>query len=75
MVDNIDLQSFATTSGPFCLTSDQVSLKYFKWLPRKCPKTIQKGTQNWPFSGQIFTLKTKSRQKSDERKFIVDFEY
>ena len=66
MVDNIDLQSFATTSGPFSATSDQVSSKYLKWLPRKCPKTIQKGTQNWPFSGQIFTLKTRSRQKSDD---------
>ena len=66
MVDDIDLQSFATTSGPFCLTYDQVSSKYFKWLPRKCPKSIQKGSQNWPFSGQIFTLKMRSRQKSDD---------
>ena len=66
MVDNIDLQSFATASRPFCLTSDQVSSTYFKWLSRKCPKTIQKGTQNWPCLGQIFTLKIKSREKLDD---------
>ena len=66
MVDNIDLQSFATASRPFCLTSDQVSSIYFKWLSRKCPKTIKKGTQNWPFLGQIFSQKTKSYEKMND---------
>ena len=46
MDDHIALQSSATDWYPFGPTSDQVSSKYFKWLPRKCPKTIQKGTKN-----------------------------
>ena len=56
MVANDNLLTFATDSSPFYLTSDQFSSKYFKWLPRNCPKTIQKGTKNWPFSAPFKTV-------------------
>ena len=66
MAQSEGLWSFAAALYPFCLTSDQVSSKSSKWLARKCPQNTQKMHENWPFSSQIFSLKTKTKQKSDE---------
>ena len=41
-------------------------IKIFKVVGKKMPKTTQKIHENWSFSSQIFSLKTKTRQKSDE---------
>ena len=65
MAENFSPWSFASTVYPFYLPSDQVSSNSAKQLAKKCPKTIQKMHENWPFSSQFFSLKTKSRQKSD----------
>ena len=66
MAQNYDLQSFASALCPFCLTSERVWSKSFERLLRKCPKTIQKITKNWPSSCRFFTKKMASRQKSDQ---------
>ena len=42
MAQTCTIWSFAPALYPFCLTSDQVSSKHFKWLARKCQKTTQK---------------------------------
>ena len=39
---NLGFWSFASSSYPFCLTSDQVSSTSVNWLARKWPKTLKK---------------------------------
>ena len=63
---NFGVWSFASSSYPFCLTSDQFSSKYFQQLTRKWPKTTQKMCKNQLFSSRFFSIKTTSRRKSED---------